>query len=89
MSTLSSKCTKNTKSLIHEIFKNDSLFNELHVNCDVMINISWLCKFSIKCLLDNTEMMKPKNVSSFVYDCHYVDKFDEMLLNHLKNIQTY
>ena len=86
MSTLSSKCTKNTKSLIDEIFKANSSFNELHIQCDVMVNISWLCKFSIKCLLDNTEIMKLKNVRTFAYDCHYVDRFDEMLLDYIQSI---
>jgi len=85
MTTLTAKCTKNTKSLINEIFKTKSIFNELYINQGVIVNISWFCKFSIKCLLDNIEIMNSKNNISFAYDCHYVDKFDEMLLKYIKN----
>lgn len=87
MSTISAKCTKNTTSLIHTILKTDPFFNDLYLNFGVIVNPSWLCKFSIGCLLNNIDIVPSKISSTFAYDCHYVDKFDDILFEYIKNIK--
>lgn len=87
MSTLTAKCTKKTKPLISAFLLKNTLITELKIRYGIVPNYSWLTKFSIKCLLENIDNLSPQELT-FAYDCHYVDKFDEMLISYLRKYQN-
>ncbi len=81
MSTLSAKCTKNTKSLIQIILNTHPFFRELKES-GISTNPSWFCKFSIEIMLKNINSINQYKITDFAQS-HYVDIFDETLIKFI------
>ena len=84
--TLSVKCSDRTYLHLQKLFNTNPTFKEFQDH-GVKVNISWFFKFSSSVLLknlDNPEIFKKMpDLNNFAYDCHYIDKFDD-ILNSLK-----
>ena len=84
--TLSIKGTTTTKDNLQNIFNNAIFFKKLEKS-GVMLNNSWFFKFSSSIFLkniDNATMFDSiENLNEFAYNCHYVNHYDNNLLDFL------
>jgi len=78
---LSVKCSSDTKSILRYMFQNDLRFIELK-KYGVILNPSWLFKFSLNYTLKNLEITS--DVIKYGYRSHYVDYLDKTIKSNIR-----